>query len=83
MEVMFPPEGLQMLTRIYGITLQKMVFFMFIDVEASNTSITLIEENKSTFSHKLSDIQRWKPVMNNVQRFENKVLSSGKLQHTA
>lgn len=55
---MFPPEGLQMLTRIYGITLQKMVFFMFIDVEASNTSITLIEENKSTFSHKLSDIQR-------------------------
>jgi len=47
MEVMFTPEGRQMLTRLYGVTLQKMVFIMFLGVEASN--ITLIEETKSTF----------------------------------
>ena len=63
-----------MLTRLYGVTLQKMVFIMFMDMEASN--ITLIEENKSTFSHKLSDIERTKHVIDNVQRRENKILSS-------
>jgi len=47
---------------------------MFMDMEASN--ITLIEENKSTFSHKLSDIERTKHVIDNVQRRENKILSS-------
>jgi len=36
-----------MLTRLHGVTLRKMVFIMFMDMEASN--ITLIEENKSTF----------------------------------
>jgi hypothetical protein len=44
---MLLPEGWQMLTRLYGVTLQKVVFIMFMDVEASN--ITLIVENRSTF----------------------------------
>jgi len=48
---------------------------MFMDVEASN--ITLIEENKSIFSHNLSDIERTKQAMDNVQRRENKIFSSG------
>jgi hypothetical protein len=48
---------------------------MFTDPEASN--ITLTGENKSNFSHKLSDIERTKQVMDNVHRRENKMLSSG------
>jgi hypothetical protein len=47
MEIMFPPESCKLLTRLYGVTLQKVVFIILMDVEASN--ITLIEENKSTF----------------------------------
>lgn len=64
-----------MLTRLNGVTLQKTIFIMFMDVEASN--ITLIEENKSIFSHNLSDIERTKQAMDNVQRRENKIFSSG------
>jgi hypothetical protein len=37
-----------MLTRLYGVTLQKMVVFMFVDVEASN--IALLEDNKLTIN---------------------------------
>ena len=37
-----------MLTRLYGFTLQKMVFIMFMDVEASNMTLSLILRRSRT-----------------------------------